>query len=190
MSSVRIIGGTSRSRKILVPNRVRPTTDRIRESLFNRLGQDLNGKRCLDLFSGTGVLGLEALSRNATHVTFVERSASVLTRIRKSANTFHVKPDNVRFDCSDVHRWLAAKRNGKFDIVFVDPPYSHMKDEGGWQRLLTLIAFVCGDRNSVVYCEWCSDFNPSAYGWSTLHTEKSGGVHWKLLSPQDPGKAA
>ena len=122
-TGVRIVGGRWRGRRLAVPpgTGVRPTPDRVRETLFNWLAPSLPGARCLDLFAGTGVLGLEALSRGAAGTTFVERDG-VLTRaledrigaLATEARVFH----------EDALEFLSSRPQRPFDIVFVDPPYA------------------------------------------------------------------
>jgi len=121
---VRITGGRFSGRKLRVPRAdVRPTADRVRESMFARLG-DLAGKRVLDLFAGSGALGLEALSRGASFVTFVDRSNSVLATVRENAAALGVAGQValVRGEASRVLRRIAPE--SAFDLVFLDPPYA------------------------------------------------------------------
>ena len=122
-TGVRIVGGRWRGRRLAVPagTGVRPTPDRVRETLFNWLAPSLPVAQCLDLFAGTGVLGLEALSRGAAGTTFVERDA-VLVRALEShmgvlaaeAQVFH----------EDAREFLSSRPQRTFDVVFVDPPYA------------------------------------------------------------------
>lgn len=121
---MRISGGRFGGRRLLVPRAdVRPTADRVRESLFARLG-DLAGKRVLDLFAGSGALGFEALSRGASHVTFVDRSNGALAVVRANAAALDVaaRVELHRGEARSVLRRLAGK--AAFDLVFVDPPYA------------------------------------------------------------------
>lgn len=119
---VRIIGGRWRSRRIAVPeaSAIRPTPDRVRETLFNWLGPSLDGARCLDLFAGTGVLAFEALSRGAAHAVLVERD-------RRAADALGLARDTLSADaeilCTDALVWLERAALAEFDVVFVDPPY-------------------------------------------------------------------
>ncbi len=101
---------------------MRPTPDRVRETLFNWLGQDLAGKRCLDLFAGSGALGFEALSRGASEVVSVERSRPVAAALR--ANAARLDARGFRLVDGDARHFLAAPGAGRFDIVFVDSPYA------------------------------------------------------------------
>lgn len=119
---VRIIGGYWRSRVITFPARsdLRPTPDRVRETLFNWLGQDLSGMHCLDLFSGSGVLGFEAASRGAAQVVMVESDNIVFQALRKNREA--LKAGHIDLVNMNALTFLAADRR-QFDLVFLDPPY-------------------------------------------------------------------
>lgn len=102
---------------------IRPTPDRVRETLFNWLQPRLASARVLDLFAGSGALGLEALSRGASQVTFVERDRAAAAAIRKLADEW--REGAVQVDCADAVSWLkrAMPETQSFDVVFLDPPY-------------------------------------------------------------------
>ena len=119
---LRIIGGALRGSRIAVPDApgLRPTPDRVRETLFNWLAPMLAGARCLDLFAGTGALGIEALSRGAVTVEFVEADARLAALLRE--NLARLKQD-ARVDCTDAPRFL-AQGTQRYDIVFLDPPFA------------------------------------------------------------------
>jgi 16S rRNA (guanine966-N2)-methyltransferase len=121
-SQVRIIGGRWRSRLVRFPEALslRPTPDRLRETLFNWLGQDLSGKTCLDLFAGSGALGLEAASRGARQVVLVEHNAVVYQALRKSQAL--LAAEQVEVHCADAFSFLKTDRR-QFDVVFLDPPF-------------------------------------------------------------------
>ena len=120
---VRIIGGTWRRRHIPIPEglRIRPTPDRVRETLFNWLGPFLPGAVCLDLFAGSGVLGFEALSRGAARAVLVEQDARAIGALAKLREELGAQAEIVR---SDAAVFLERAGKGLFDIAFVDPPYS------------------------------------------------------------------
>ncbi|MDP3803975.1 MAG: 16S rRNA (guanine(966)-N(2))-methyltransferase RsmD [Candidatus Omnitrophota bacterium] len=123
---MRIIGGEYRSRLIQMPKgiEVRPTQDRVREAIFNILG-DINGKVVLDLFAGSGAFGLEALSRGASHVTFVENNSRCLAVIEENVGSLNI-PDSKSYIARGSVLSLLPKmqRDGnKYDIIFLDPPY-------------------------------------------------------------------
>ncbi len=125
---MRIVGGEFRGRRLAEPKdkSIRPTTDRNRESLFNILShswsQKLDNVDVLDLFSGTGALGLEALSRGAQHVTFIEESAAGCALLRANVETLDIA-DRTRIVRSRAQRAASAYQFSSFDLVFADPPY-------------------------------------------------------------------
>lgn len=133
---IRIIAGQWRGRRLAVPDRpgLRPTGDRARETLFNWLQAAVPGARCLDLFAGTGALGLEALSRGAASAVFVERDRRLCEALRGLAEDW---PGGERIEVNqgDVLRWLANDRR-QFDLVFVDPPFA----DGLQRRVLERLA--------------------------------------------------
>ena len=122
-SSIRIIGGRNKSYRIVfkASPTLRPTTDRAKETLFSWLQFELENKSCLDLFAGTGSLGLEALSRGAQHVTFVEREKSLYKNIIKNISNLHYE-NKIQAVCSDSFKWLKTNKQ-KFDLIFLDPPF-------------------------------------------------------------------
>jgi 16S rRNA (guanine(966)-N(2))-methyltransferase RsmD len=128
---MRVIAGTYRSRilKSLKGLALRPTSDRLRETLFNVLGPGVSGSRFLDLFAGTGAIGIEALSRGAAQVSFVENHAPAVALIRRNLESLPVK-SGVTILATDALRALATlnekKKSGDppFDYIFVDPPYA------------------------------------------------------------------
>ena len=124
---VRIIGGTWRRRRIALPRDVelRPTPDRVRETLFNWLAPVLPGADCLDLFAGTGALGFEALSRGAGHAVLVEREPRVAQALELVKDELGAAADIVRADAAD---YLARGDRKSFDIAFIDPPFADPVD--------------------------------------------------------------
>ena len=121
---LRIVAGKWRSRLLdiaEVPG-LRPTSERVRETLFNWLAPCIEGARCLDLYAGTGALGFEALSRGATQVVFVEDSRRAARVIEKSAQT--LEATGAVIHCGDAMEYLRHARSGAFDIVFLDPPFA------------------------------------------------------------------
>ncbi len=119
---VRIISGKWRGRKLPVKDLqgLRPTTDRVKETLFNWLAQDVYQSRCLDVFSGSGSLGFEALSRQAEHVTFLEFNSHAAQQIKDNVATLQV--DNASVVCTDARQFL-SNQGQAFDLVFIDPPF-------------------------------------------------------------------
>ena len=120
---LRIVGGTLRGRKWSFPDApgLRPTPDRVRETLFNWLGPDIAGCRCLDLFAGSGALGLEALSRGATAVTFIERDGAAARDLSQRLQEWGATGAKVLQ--MDALAFLGAPPAARFDIVFLDPPF-------------------------------------------------------------------
>ena len=147
---VRIIAGDWRGRRLPVPDHpmLRPTGDRVRETLFNWLMNDIRGATCLDLFSGTGALGLEAISRGAHSVTFVESSPQLIEAVRQSTQAW---PGIARaeFILADVLVWL-EEAQARFDIIFLDPPFEH-KLQG--RVLQTLVDKRLIAPNGLIYIE-------------------------------------
>jgi 16S rRNA (guanine966-N2)-methyltransferase len=136
---VRIIAGSLRGSKLEVaplPG-LRPTSDRVRETLFNWLAPILSGARCLDLFAGSGALGFEAASRGAAAVTLVERDPRAVAMLRTNAE--RLRTAAVRVETGDALAWLsrpvAEAAGARFDIVFVDPPF----DAGLHERVLAAL---------------------------------------------------
>lgn len=159
---MRIIAGRHRGRKLTPPSgeRVRPTTDRLRESLFNILAHrpefSFHGARVADLFAGTGALGLEAASRGAAHVVFVENHPASLDLIRENITSLH-ETGNCRVIAGDARR--LPKSEAAFDLVFLDPPYG--KDllppallslvASGWLKSGSLIVAEQGAEEVIEY---------------------------------------
>ena len=119
---IRITGGKHRSRKLLTPSTglTKPTMDKVRAAVFNALTGEIEGKNILDLFSGSGSYGFEALSRGANHVTFVDKQKEAIEVIKENAR--QLKEENVSIIFDDVLHTLESI-DGTFDVVFVDPPY-------------------------------------------------------------------
>lgn len=174
MSRVRIVGGSWRSRLIDIPRLpgLRPTPDRVRETLFNWLGQDLSGLRCLDLFAGSGVLGFEAASRGAAEVVLVERDARAAASLRATAATLHAtQVEVVRADAVE----FARSTTRSFDLIFLDPPYRQgllEKIEPALERLL--------EPDGWLYAE--SEQPLTHLGrWQTIREGRAGQVHYHLM---------
>jgi 16S rRNA (guanine966-N2)-methyltransferase len=123
---LRIVGGSFGGRRLVVPKdaRVRPTADRVREAWMSILGQELEGARVLDLFAGSGALGLEALSRGAESAEFVELGASSLAALRANIEALDVG-DRVKVHRGDAIRFAERLGPDAYDLAFADPPYAH-----------------------------------------------------------------
>ncbi len=175
---VRIIGGTHRRRLIDFPEAegLRPTPDRVRETLFNWLGQTLAGKDCLDLFAGAGALGFEAASREAKSVVMVERDDRVFKALAASAAA--LKMGNVELVRGDALEYAARNRR-KFNVIFLDPPYK--------TDLLAKALGAAKDslaEDGQVYAESGAPLEPGPE-WTTWRQGKAGGVYFYLLRPAD-----
>jgi 16S rRNA (guanine966-N2)-methyltransferase len=136
---IRIIGGVWRSRliKVIDVPGLRPTTDRVRETLFNWLGQNLDGLRCLDAFAGAGALGFEAASRGASVVTLVERDKVVFINLRANLSDLQSFPVNASVELvhGDGIGFLKRQANASWDLVFLDPPFDdHLALESSVQE--------------------------------------------------------
>lgn len=125
-NSIRIISGQWRGRKleVLDAEGLRPTTDRVRETLFNWLMYDIAEVRCLDLFAGTGALGIESLSRGASFVEFIEKSKPASQAITLRLSMLKVPLGRASVKCMDADKYLQAPPNKPYDVVFLDPPFA------------------------------------------------------------------
>lgn len=173
LGELRIIGGDWRSRKLSFPDAggVRPTPARTRETLFNWLSFHLAGSRCLDLFAGSGVLGLEALSRGAGAATFVDHTPALAQALRQNLRLLNCQ--QARVECQSVESFLAAPPPQPFDIVFMDPPFRQ-----GWLEQLfpALGSQPWVAPGSWVYVEHESELSPPPPppNWR-LHRQKQAG---------------
>ena len=172
-NKVRIIGGSLRHRLLQFPAdlRLRPTPDRVRETLFNWLGQTLDGLECLDLFAGSGALGFEAWSRGAHCVVMVEQHRAALTALKRNAEILAVPAeifagDAARFLRDDVRT---------FDVVFFDPPFQSDYYTRLWPALEARVKPL-----GRVYVESPRAF--AAAGWQALKAKRSGQVFYQLLA--------
>ena len=175
---VRIIGGEYRRRILRFPTalQLRPTPDRVRETVFNWLGQDLSGLSCLDLFAGSGALGFEAASRGASQVLMLERDRQVVSALRENQRL--LKTNRVQIVQGDALEFLRdghSAPGGPYDVVFLDPPYTF--GETQW------VIAQLGPRTSseaMMYREG-PDFIPDPMGWCTYRKDRAGAVHYQLL---------
>lgn len=178
-NQVRINAGLWRSRIIKFPDAegLRPTPDRVRQTLFNWLEQDLTGKACLDLFTGTGALGFEALSRNAKAVTMVEFSPVACKSLQQ--NKALLKADAAQVLQMDAMQFLVQDTQ-KYDVIFCDPPYNK-----GWlDKLLPLLRAHLA-AGGVVYAE-AEYALQDTDDWQVLKHGKAGAVYYHLLAPVIP----
>ena len=176
-NEVRIVGGTWRSRRIRFTPRagLRPTPDRVRETLFNWLGQDLTGLACLDLFAGSGALGFEAASRGAARVVMVERDRAAYEALRTNKAALDARQvELVRGDALEFVRTCGSKP-GLFDVIFLDPPF----DADYWARLVPMLPPLMA-RDARVYCETGA---PVEWGadWEVVKHGRAGQVTYQLV---------
>jgi 16S rRNA (guanine966-N2)-methyltransferase len=174
---VRIIGGEWRSRFIEFPDGrdLRPTPDRVRETLFNWLGQDLTGRRCLDLYAGSGALGFEAASRGAKQVVLVERERTVCTALEASRAA--LKATQVKVVRADALEFLRTD-SGVYDVVFLDPPFA----ENPWTMLFERLAPRLAPDAQVYRESGTNNKGQSAPdGWEIPRQGRAGQVNYQLL---------
>lgn len=185
---VRIIAGHLRGSKLPVPERpgLRPSSDRVRETLFNWLQPALRGARVLDLFAGTGALGIEAASRGAADVVLVERDPGLAEGLR--ATVARLKAGAVRVEAADALAWLARPAAPRFDLAFVDPPFGAGLHVPALAALAPWLA-----PGALVYVEDAADATPSWPRDWTVHREgRTRDVRFTLLRRGDgpPGGGA
>ncbi len=180
---VRIIGGQWKRTPLPVANRpgLRPTPARVRETLFNWLGQDLTGLRCIDAFAGTGALGLEAASRGASEVLLVEKDAGLVQAL--SALKMRLKADGVRITRGDGVAELLKRAGQGLDLVFLDPPFAEDGNAPLFLAALRAARAVLSD-DGLVYLEapraWGAD-ELASLGLQLHRQGKAGVVHYHLL---------
>jgi 16S rRNA (guanine(966)-N(2))-methyltransferase RsmD len=172
---VRIIGGALRGRIVRFPavHGLRPTPDRVRETLFNWLGQDLVGRRCLDLYAGSGALSLEAASRGATLAVAVDRSRVLVDAL--AATAMELRAGALEVHMAEARAYLTGERRD-FDVIFADPPF---KDDP-WPWLLP----ACAERlaaGGLVYAEAGAPLAPPP-GLASYRSDKAGQVHYHLFA--------
>lgn len=190
-NSLRIIAGKWRSRKLVFPDveGLRPTADRVRETLFNWLQDTIAREDCLDLFAGSGACGTEALSRGARHVTFVDSSAAAIKAIRANLDVLHA--EGYELVCEDSMRWLQNKSSGGtstqplYGLVFIDPPFA--TDLLAHSAAALEQSGLLRD-DALVYLEWASDI-PSVGlppNWQMLKSKRAGAVYFCLYQRTAP----
>jgi 16S rRNA (guanine(966)-N(2))-methyltransferase RsmD len=177
-SQVRVIGGRHRGRNLPVADApgLRPTPDRVRETLFNWLGQNLAGWHCLDLFAGSGALGFEAVSRGAASVTLVEQAPRVAKSLQAAATLLN--EPGVHVVCADALAYLARPAAEPLDLVFLDPPYGQ-----GWldRIIMPLLPHLADGARLYMESEQPLPAQP-APGLSCVKQGKAGQVHYHLYA--------
>ena len=179
---LRIIGGRWRGRKLRFPpsSAIRPTPDRVRETLFNWLGARVSGASCLDLFAGSGALGLEALSRGAARVTFVERDAAAARELR--ARLAEWGASGAAVVQADALRFLAGPAE-PFDVVFLDPPFASdlLPEAAG---LLAKRRWLAPGALIYVECAARAGVPPLPESWQLAKAKQAGEVGYYLVVPR------
>lgn len=182
-SEVRLIGGLWKRSKLTVLDRpgLRPTPDRVRVTLFNWLGADLSGWRCLDAFAGSGALGFEAASRGAAEVLLIERDGELVRRLRGAAE--RLKAETLRIEQSDALSAMGRMASGAYDLVFLDPPF----DAGLFERAMQAAAPLLVP-DGYLYLEadraW-DEADAAALGLALHRHGRAGQVHFHLFQRRD-----
>jgi 16S rRNA (guanine(966)-N(2))-methyltransferase RsmD len=174
---VRIIGGAWRRSKLPVPDLpgLRPTPDRVRETLFNWLGQDLAGWRVLDAFAGSGALGLEAASRGAAQVTLLERHPGLARSLRETVQRLKGEA-RVNVQAADALAWMARAPHEAFELVLLDPPFDAELFAPALAAAAPLVA-----PGGWLYLEAPRAFNAWPAGFELWRQGQAGAVHHHLL---------
>ena len=176
---VRIIGGIWKRSKlsVLAKPGLRPTHDRVRETLFNWLGQDLSGLRCVDVFAGSGALGFEAASRGAQDVLLIEQDAQLVAKLQESKT--RLKADSIRIQRGDGIAILRSLPKASIDVIFIDPPF----DSDLFLEAIKAAAGVLSAQGAI-YLEapnvW-ADEHLAPLGLQIAKQGKAGAVHFHLL---------
>jgi 16S rRNA (guanine(966)-N(2))-methyltransferase RsmD len=180
---VRIIGGQWKRSKLPVPDMpgLRPTPDRVRGTLFNWLGQDLSGWRCLDAFAGSGALGFEAASRGAAQVVLLERERRLAVSLSESKQRLNA--EQLRVETVDALAWMARAAPASFELVFIDPPFDTPLVEPALAlaaRLVVPQGFVYVEAGAALQAAALPELG------LTLHRQgRAGAVHFHLLRRAD-----
>lgn len=186
---VRIISGQWRSRKLPIHDLegLRPTTDRVRETLFNWIASDVRGARVLDCFAGSGALSLEALSRYAEFATMIELQKDAANQLKQNLTTLQCQhADVINGDSLQV---LAKGSQNGFDIVFIDPPF---RKELAAKAIDLLMTHHWLNNNALIYVETESEITalPVPASWVPLKEKQAGQVTYRLYQYQTPDTSA
>ena len=175
-NEVRLIGGAWRGRKLAVADRpgLRPTPDRVRETLFNWLGQDLTGWRVLDAFAGSGALGFEAASRGAAAVCLLESDAAALAALRAAKE--RLAAASVTVQRADALAWMAAAAPAAFELVLLDPPF-----DAGWAARALALARPLVVTGGWIYLEAAAPLQALPAGLREHRRQRAGAVSAQLL---------
>lgn len=175
---LRIVGGRWRGSRIDFPaiEAIRPSPDRVRETLFNWLQTRILGARCLDLFAGSGALGIEALSRGAAEVTFVDREPQVGRHITQTLQRLGATGGTVQVE--DAARFLGREPR-PYDVVFLDPPFASNLLQAAFDQLPT--GWLAADAYVYVECPADVPLPPLPTGWTVYRSKQAGQVGYHLL---------
>jgi 16S rRNA (guanine966-N2)-methyltransferase len=178
---LRIIGGEWRGRKITFASTagLRPTADRVRETLFNWLGPRVIGSHCLDMYAGSGALGLEALSRGAAHCDFLDTSAEAVAQLSQTLTLLSAN-DRSTAACKVATTWQTPRH---YDLVFIDPPFADDLLEASLSHLITS-DLLASDTRIYVEMPRSQDLPHLSKGFETLREKTAGEVRYALLSWQ------
>jgi len=175
--ALRIIGGKWRGRKVRFPDQpdIRPTGDRIRETLFNWLMHDITGYQCLDLYAGSGILGIEALSRGASEVTFVETDPTTVGQLQRTLTDLDTGRGHIRQ--TPATEWLSGPCE-PVDIIFLDPPFD--SDE------LSRVCEIIDSRSLSRHYVYIESGEPGIFekipaSWTIHRKKRAGSVHYGLV---------
>ena len=173
---VRLIGGQWKRSKLPVADApgLRPTPDRVRETLFNWLGQDLSGWRVLDAFAGSGALGFEAASRGAAEVLLLEREAQLVTSLNASRQRLGAA--TLRIERTEAMSWMAGSAPARFELVLIDPPF----DSGLAAPAAASAARLLSD-GGFVYVEAAEALSEAPPGLALYRQSRAGAVHFQLF---------
>lgn len=186
-NEIRIIGGRWRGKKIRFPElpQLRPSPNRVRETLFNWLMPKIVDANCLDLFAGSGALGFEALSRQAKHVVFIDKQHQVITNLISTINQLAAANATIKQD--DALHFLATLPTEQFDIIFLDPPFGnillgkccHLLQQNGWLK-----------PNAYIYLEAEKALSPNLENLPHWHLHRSKyagdvGYHLYIYTPEN-----
>lgn len=174
---IRVIGGQFRGKKLNVPNidGLRPTPDRVRETVFNWLMNDIRDAHCLDAFAGSGALGIEAFSRGAKEVYFIEKNSVAFTHLQTLVSSFNTQQLTIIHNnaIDFIHHCTKS-----FDIVFLDPPFDSKLLESALEALEQSPILK---PNGLVYIESGEEISPKPAHWKVLKQKKAGLVYYGLL---------
>jgi 16S rRNA (guanine(966)-N(2))-methyltransferase RsmD len=180
---VRIIGGRWKRSKLPVADRpgLRPTPDRVRETVFNWLGPELDGWRCLDAFAGSGALGFEAASRGAAEVVLVERDPALVAQL--AASKARLGGEMLRIERADAMQWMARAASDAFELVLLDPPFDSSAALPAMRAAARIVVpggFVYVEAPEPIDAE-----RAAAAGLAPWRASRAGNVHFHLFRRPD-----